>query len=103
MGVKREEVMLSATSTTIKKNYHVLGFVKMGVYPICKAGFKVYHTFRIPTPTLGKKKENQPKKTPKPNHNTHTVHTTKHYSSLLGQSVILYSTSENRSVFKMAC
>lgn len=42
----------------------------MGVYPICKAGFKVYHTSRIPTPTLGKKKENQPKKKPqtKPQH-----------------------------------
>lgn len=30
----------------------------MGTYPICKT----YHTFSILTPTLGKKKENQPTK-----------------------------------------
>lgn len=39
-----------------------LGFLKMGMYLICKIGFKIYHTFSIPTPTLGKKKRNQPKK-----------------------------------------
>lgn len=55
--------MLSATSTTIKKHYNVLGFLKMGMYPISKKGFKTYHTFSIPTPTKGKKKRNQPKKT----------------------------------------
>lgn len=33
----------------------------MGMYPIWKTGFKTYHTFSIPTPTLGMKKENQPK------------------------------------------
>lgn len=56
--------MLSATSTTIKKHYNVLGFLKMGMYPISKKGFKTYHTFSIPTPTIGKKKGNQPKKKP---------------------------------------
>lgn len=36
----------------------MLGFLKMGMYPICKT----YHTSSILTPTLGKKKENQPTK-----------------------------------------
>lgn len=53
--------------------------------PYAKQVSKLTILLAFLTLTLGKKKKTRPKP-PKPNHNTHAVHTTKHYSSLLGQS-----------------
>lgn len=62
----------------------------MGMYPICKTGFKTYHTFSIPTGTSGKKKEN--KKTPIPHYPCSSYNKT---LPLPAGPVILYSASEN--------